>query len=243
MRRLGEDVEMTQTMTKNGTALRGAILVLTAALLAGCSGGDNSYFPKRTGYYTPPQRNEVAVSDFSHVILLEAGQRSLSPVQVDGLNQFLTLNGRTDGDYVEIRTQLGNGGTRSRNGTIAADLRQSFIRSGYAPSHVDTVNAFDSGNRIEIAIRRYDVVLPDCSGELKRAETGFGNEPIGRRNLGCSNERNFGLMLADPRDLDGERGIAPSTGQREYEAIDRYRRDAVKELDDGSEGSMEITVQ
>lgn len=221
-----------------------AVLVM-AASLAACAAGDEGYFPERTGYLSPPPRTETAMTGLTYSMPLVRGQTSLDQQQIRGLNQFLALNGQGDGDHIEIRTRTGQaiGTPVSYNEMIAENLRQSFIRGGYAPSNIRIVNASDNANQIDVVIERYEAILPDCSHELLEPNNPWLNEPVGLRRLGCSNERNLGLMIADPRDLTGDRELAPEDGQRAVDAYGRYRRGEITPLEDSGGGGVEIELQ
>ena len=204
---------------------------LTALLLAACS-SDGDYFPQRDGYIDAPQRNAVEVVERDHRIDLSPGQSSLTSVQIDSLNAFLASHGRDYGDHIEIYTTLasGLGQGRTRNAMIVDELRSAFIRGGYLSTRIHLINQADSSDSLRVAIQRYSVVLPDCSIEAEKAESGWTNEPVAMRPLGCANERNLGLMVADPRDLAGHRNLGHASGVRESEAIIRYNTDSVKDL-------------
>ena len=220
------------------TLFRTMMLVAATSLLAACA-GEGSYFPERTGYIEPTQPNEVSVTGLDHTIQLSPGQTSLAPAQVGELNEFLALNGRGDGDRIEIRTRLGNTGQASSpNANIASDLRKSFIRGGYLPSQVETYNDYVSASTIHISIKRYEVLVPDCGTEWV-GDTSVRNEPTGLRSLGCSNERNLGLMIADPRDLTGERELSPADSERSIRAVKSYRAGEASDLDAGGGGGAE----
>lgn len=206
-------------------------VVAGTALLAAC-GTNNNYMPPRTGYIEVPPRTTTTLTSLNYRVELGRGQTALTRAQIDGLNRFLAANGETDGDHIEIRTAALAG--PGRNAAIADALRGSFLAGGYAPSRVEIVEAAGYGDVVEVVIQRYAIILPDCSQDIER-DAGmmeWSDEPVNIRKLGCSNEYNFGLMLADPRDLDGGRALGNAAGYREVGAVQRYRTDKVKELKD-----------
>jgi pilus assembly protein CpaD len=217
-------------------------MVAAPLLLAACS-TNNTYMPPRTGYIEPPQRVTASLTSLNYRIELGRGQTALTRAQVDGLNRFLASNGETDGDHIEIRTAAMAG--PGRNAAIADTLRGSFLAGGYTPSRVQIVDTPGYGDVVEVTIQRYTVQLPDCSHDIQREEglMAWSDEPTNLRRLGCSNETDLGLMIADPRDLHGGRPTGDAAGYREAEALKRYRTDEVKELKDvstkstGSSGS------
>lgn len=212
--------------------LRSAGLAASVAglLVAGCSHETNTYLPPRNGYIDPPARASTTLTSLNFRIELGRGQTALTRAQIDSLNRFLASNGQADGDHVEIRTMSGP----LRNEAIADALRNSFVAGGYAPSRVEIVETPGQADVVEVTIQRYAVVLPDCASEVHR-DPGimqWSDEPVSTRKLGCSTEYNFGLMLADPRDLAGGRDLGPAVGYHEVGAVQRYRTDKVKELKD-----------
>ncbi|MBI1180455.1 MAG: hypothetical protein GC201_07835 [Alphaproteobacteria bacterium] len=210
-------------------ALLPAIACGVGLVLAGCSGNER-YFPQRTGYIDQPQRNQVSLQTYSQRLRLDPMQTRLTREQVDALNTFLATNGQADGDHLEIRTAMAT--RNQRNAAVAADLRQSFLAGGYAPSKVELVDVPQDAAEIEVVINRYSVVLPDCTNDVRKPSgiQNMGSEPIGLRVFGCSTERDLGLMIADPRDLAGGQHTGPSPGYREADAVLRYRKGEVKEL-------------
>ncbi len=224
------------TIDRPVTFLRTACLAagILTLLVAGCSHEKNTYLPPRDGYVVPPVRATASLTSLEFRMELGRGQTALTRAQIDGLNRFLASNGQADGDHIEIRTMVSGGPLR--NATIADSLRGSFIAGGYAPSRVELIETPGHADVVEVTIQRYTVVLPDCSHEVSR-EPGimqWSDEPVGSRKIGCSNEYDLGLMIADPRDLAGGRDIGEAPGYHEVGAVQRYRSDKVKELKDTS---------
>jgi pilus biogenesis lipoprotein CpaD len=204
---------------------------LSALALTACDRTTNTYFPPRHGYLEITPRNEVSLATSQHRLDLDRVQTRLNRTQIDRLNVFLAGLGEEEGDHIEIRTALTGG--PQRNAAIADDLRRSFVSGGYAPSRVRVIEVPQMRDTVEVVLLRYTVVLPDCSHEVSRLSgiQGWSDEPVGERALGCNNERNLGLMIADPRDLSGDRELAPSPGYRESDAVQRYRLDKIKEIE------------
>jgi pilus assembly protein CpaD len=207
------------------------LLVLGPAIvLAGCDAKESAYYPPRTGYVTQPERVSTSLETFSHRLALTPAQARLGREQIESLNLFLARTGEANGDHIEIRTSLA---TRAgRHLAIAKDLRQSFIAAGYLPSRVEIMDVPGMGDEVAIHVQRYTVILPKCEQEIRDPGgiQSWGSEPVGVRALGCSNERNLGLMIADPRDLEGGRTLKASSGYREADAVLRYRQDKIKEI-------------
>lgn len=211
-------------------------MAVSAFALTAC-GTNNSYMPPRTGYLDAPPRPTAAQTSLNYRIELGRGQAALTRAQIDGLNRFLAANGETDGDHIEIRTAAMSG--PGRNTTIADALRSSFLAGGYAPSRVEIIDMSGYADVVEVSIQRYVVQLPDCGHDVVRKGPlmSWSDEPVDIRRLGCSNEYNFGLMVADPRDLQGGRPLDDAAGYHEVGAVQRYRTDQVKALVKTSTGT------
>jgi pilus assembly protein CpaD len=223
---------MTLNHTIHGFRTIGLALGVIAgtALVAAC-GPNNTYFPVRSGYIEAPPRVSASLSSLNYRMELGRGQTALTRAQIDGLNRFLGTNGEADGDHVEIRTSLTSG--PNRNGAIAGALRDSFLAGGYAPSRVEIIETADHGDVVEVVIQRYTAMIPDCGQEISRPAgmMEWSDEPVSIRKLGCSNEADLGLMVADPRDLAGGRQLGDSPGYHDAAVVKRYRDDKVKVLE------------
>jgi pilus assembly protein CpaD len=221
---------MSNTVLTSRSSVLALVTLGLAGALIGCDAKESAYYPPRTGYVAQPERVSASVETFSHRIALSPNQARLGREQIEAVNRFLVQTGEADGDHIEIRTSVT---TRAgRHLAVAKDLRQSFMAGGYMPSRVQIVDVPGMGDEIAVQVQRYAVNLPECTGEVREPKgiQGWGSEPVGVRAFGCSNERNLGLMIADPRDLEGGRPLRASTGYRESDAVLRYRQDKVKEL-------------
>ena len=72
---------------------------------------------------------------------------------------------------------------------------------------------------------RATAIEPDCPG-YNEPVTSF--DRFGRPNMaiGCANEINLGLMVADPNDLVRGRPLAPADAERSALAVQKYRTDS-----------------
>lgn len=86
-----------------------------------------------------------------------------------------------------------------------------------------------------LQVTTYVALAPDCTAWSDIYSGWYQNSPTAA--LGCSNQRNLALMLADPRDLLQGRETVPADGQRMAGAIQRYRADKVKPFAKGNSTS------
>jgi pilus assembly protein CpaD len=83
------------------------------------------------------------------------------------------------------------------------------------------------GESVEVVATTYAVRLPNCPDWSRDPAFDARNLPLA--NLGCATAVNLGLMIADPADLVRGRGLGPADGEREAEAIERYRTGKVQQ--------------
>ena len=89
-----------------------------------------------------------------------------------------------------------------------------------------------------LQVTTYVALAPDCQAWSDIYSGWYQNSPT--EALGCSNQRNLALMLADPRDLIQGRETVPADGQRMAGAVQRYRADKVKPFVKGNSTSAFI---
>lgn len=215
------DKQQTQISTLPKLALAAAL----ALSVASCgSGSFTEQLSNRSGFMDPPPQNEVTVTPYAHAVDLAAGQSRLNGNQNASLSSFLAQVGRDRGDHYEIRTAFTGGDSvqSERNNKIARDLRKSFIAQGVYANRIQLVNISEYSSKLELVIRRYTVITPACGVVDVNLSSGFDDEPLRDRSLGCSNEYNLGKMLADPRDLVGGRSLDPAMAEREIIGQRRY---------------------
>lgn len=72
-----------------------------------------------------------------------------------------------------------------------------------------------------VRFRAWTAEVPDCGDWRGQRAMQESNQPWA--NFGCANQRNLGLMVADPRDLLRARSMDPRDGNRPARVIDAYR--------------------
>ena len=205
-----------------------AALAVIGMFLTACDGQSmNSDLADRSNYLEPAPKNEVTATPLTHTVSLDPGQNALSSRQNVDMSLFLEQVGRDRGDHYEIRTSYVTG---SGNSKIATDLRNSFISQGVMADRIQLVHMASYEQQLELVVRRYTVISPNCPVEEVRFGDSNRNEPVRTRKLGCSNEYNLGRMVADPRDLVGGRPIQSANGEMNSGAVERYRARETEDL-------------
>ena len=132
-----------------------------------------------------------------------------------------------------IRTVAGLGRDTTPHVTVTGPLLAAPARSavasllgaaGVPPENITF--APDQTGAPALQVTTYVALAPDCVAWSDIYSGWYQNSPTPA--LGCSNQRNLALMLADPRDLVQGRETVPADGQRMAGAVQRYRADRVK---------------
>ncbi len=193
-----------------------------------------------------PKELEVERAQYRHVVHFDTDQATIAGGERDRLLAFLhsvdlgprdTL--RLDGHADERASDLYNLDLAARR----VQAVESFLRErGVEVAHVQrssygeldprapgsTAEAWRANRRVELVVERHVVVLPPCPDWSRQSGTDFANLP--HSNYGCAVRTNLGLMVAEPRDLEHGRQLAPADGTHAAEAIVRYRTGKVYDL-------------
>ena len=212
--------------------LRRSAGIAALALLAGCADSD----PGLIGYaewkqMDPPPRLEVRDAPVVHAINFAPGATRLSETEAGAIAGFLTAEEVGPGERVMLEApSAGTADTDrivQRLGSVRSLLEEQGIAVSMAPPAAPGTLGPD---QVRLITTRATAVNPDCPGynvpvsEFDR----FGRPNL---NMGCSNEINLGLMVADPNDLVRGRPLAPADAERSALAVQKYRT--------GSEGESE----
>lgn len=178
------------------------------------------------GYWSEaqsPKQIRVELARLSHDVALPPSG-ALAAAETAALDAFLARHDVGFGDRVTVAAA-------NRNpAAVTAYLRKQGIVAD-AGEAMDIPAGAPSGT-VRVQVERHIVVPPNCPDWRKPGTADYGNAPMG--NLGCATAVNFGVMLADPRDLIQGRAPGDADGTASAAAVQRYRADKVKALPKGS---------
>lgn len=195
-----------------------------------------------------PKELEVERAQYRHAVYFDTDRTELKARERDELLTFLRTVNLEPGDSIRIEGHADERASDLYNLDLAArraEAVKDFLRAqglGRVEVHQSAYGervpaapgsseeAWRQNRRVEVVVERHLVVLPPCPDWSRRSGTDFANEP--HTNFGCAVRTNLGLMVAEPRDLERGRGLGPADGVREAEAIARYRRGEVIELEE-----------
>lgn len=196
------------------------IPLVSAALslgLAGCS------LPTEPPAEIAPEKNRVEVerSLYSHTVAFEEGESGISPDARWEFERFLRETGADRSATIVVtaaRTYPGELSDQRRH-AVERLLREKGFRPSPQDELLDPHPEADADVLVRVA--RYHVVLPECPDYSRAIIGGYHNLPSS--NFGCADQRNLGLMVANPRDLLRGRDLGPADGERQGRAVRAYR--------------------
>jgi pilus assembly protein CpaD len=219
---------MRPTRSSGTRALTVKLLAATAAALslAGCKTLDD---PTRVAGWTlvdSSQRHPILVSQepTTHLVRVTRNSNGLSAAQRAQLVDFSNHYRATDAGNSRLVVAVPSGGANEVSAmTAVAEIRRLLTDQGFEESTI-SVEAFNAEGAKDAPIRvsylRYIAEPPQC-GDWS---TNLANEPtnLPYPNLGCANQRNLGVMVANPADLLGPRSQTERSGERRDQVWNKY---------------------
>lgn len=209
-------------------SLAAKLLLASAAslALAGCKTMDD---PTRVAGWTlidSSQRHPILVSQepTTHLIKIGRGAQGMSASQRAQLLNFATRYRLTDSGNSRLVVSVPSGGG-NEVGAMAAvnEIRSLLTDQGFSEPEI-SVEAYNAEGAPDLPIRvsylRYVAEPPQC-GDWS---TNLAYEPtnLPYPNLGCSQQRNLAVMVANPADLLGPRSETARSGERRDQVWGKY---------------------
>lgn len=201
------------------------------ALLAGCTSDPGLIPYAEWQQMEPPPRLEVRDAPVVHAVNFEPGATQLSKTESGAVAAFLAAEDVGPGERVMLEAPSAGTADTDRIAQRLIALRRALEEQGVSVAMAPPAAPGALGpDQIRLIASRATAVNPDCPGY---------NEPVSsydrfsrpNMNMGCSNEINLGLMIADPNDLVRGRPLAPADAERSALAVQKYRT--------GTEGESE----
>jgi pilus assembly protein CpaD len=199
-----------------------------AVALAGCKTTDD---PTRVAGWTlvdTSQRHPILVSQEPTVHMIRIGRsaRGMSPSQRAQLIGFVNTYRATDSGNSRLVVSVPSGGANEVPVMHAVgEIRSLLTDYGFSEPSI-SVEAYSAEGSIDAPIRvsylRYIAEPPQC-GDFS---TNLADEPMNLPypNLGCANQRNLGVMVANPADLLGPRSETARSSERRDQVWGKYVR-------------------
>lgn len=171
---------------------------------------------------TPENQAETIV--FEQRVAFDPGSALLDRGATADIDRLLREAAPTPGSVIRLSAAAPDGTatfdrlTLQRLESLRAALAVRGYETALADSDLARVAALDA-DEIGLTVTRVMAVLPDCS----QPQPLEPDPPVFERGFGCSNAYNFGLMVADPADLERGRPLDPADAERAALGIQRYR--------------------
>lgn len=102
-------------------------------------------------------------------------------------------------------------------------IRGKLLAAGVPENSIRLVSLPQlAGNVVTLRYERFNVLVPSCGDWSSHPGHNYSNDV--HSNFGCANQRNMGLMLADPADLQQMRDTQPTDTQNANRVMQRYRK-------------------
>jgi pilus assembly protein CpaD len=209
-------------------SLASTLLIATAGslTLGGCKTMDD---PTRVAGWTlvdSSQRHPILVSQepTTHLIRIGRGTHGLSTSQRAQLLSFADHYRVTDSGNSRLVVSVPSGGANEVSTMQAVgEIRSMLLDQGFTESAI-SVEAYSAEGAADPPIRvsylRYVAEPPQC-GDWS---TNLAYEPtnLPYPNLGCAQQRNLAVMVANPADLLGPRSETARSGERRDQVWGKY---------------------
>lgn len=208
------------------------------ALLGACnSSGELNYAQWKQ--MDPPPTLEVRRTPVVHTVNFEPDASDLSGAEAAALSEFLSTQELAQGEQIKVEAPSVGAADTERVAQRVEAVRSKIANQGIAvvinpPAAPGTLGA----DQVRVIASRIMAVNPDCPGYNQPVTYDRWSRP--NLKMGCSNEINFGMMVADPHDLVRGRELAPADGEQTGVAIQRYRTGTTGQQQGG--GASPITV-
>lgn len=203
-------------------------------VLAACSSDEDQLVPM-----VQPKQLKVDYTELKQPVDFVHNSAKLAPGEGERLRAFLSSSGVTPDDHVYLETASDDRLAAQRIGSVSRELDQRGIGAKVLPASERDVGV----DSLLVKVERYVVTLPNCPDWTKSPYQSHDNQVAS--NYGCATVTNFGLMVADPRDLVVGRTLGPAEGDPAIAAIERYRAGKPKDLPGagGGGGYSPVTIQ
>ncbi|HRH20723.1 MAG TPA: CpaD family pilus assembly lipoprotein [Brevundimonas sp.] len=191
------------------------LLAVGSTVLAGCGTPASGLGPEPL---TPLSRWQLRVEPQMDQIALAVHDNGLSAAQRTAL-AGLALRARQDQTAeIVVEAPSGEDPAALQMAWAAAEA----LRPSGTPVRISAYAAPDPRAPIVVGYARLQAVTYDCSRQWGSLTRHADNGPA--QGLGCATISNMAAQIADPRDILGQRPMAPSDASRRTVVIQHYRQ-------------------
>jgi pilus assembly protein CpaD len=206
------------------------VVALLSVATAGCQ--HDQAGPQVAGWtlVDPEQRHPILVSQQPANLNLHisANADGLTPMQRARVVEFAGRSKASDSGNSRIVISAPGGSANESAAMQAADeARQLMLDGGYSETSI-SVEAYHAEGRdapLRVSYMRYVAEAPNCGQDWSEnlART-YQNTPY--PNMGCAEQRNLAVMVANPADLLGPRTMTSRDANRRDDMYSKYVKGA-----------------
>lgn len=222
---------MTIRAPGHGGRLAGAGKLLAACAVLALAGCKTTEDPTRVAGWTlvdPSERHPILVSQqpTSDVLRIARGSNGLSPAQRARLLDFANHFRATDAGNSRLVIEAPSGAANEVSTMRAVgEIRSLLADQGFGESTI-SVQAYNAADQTDPPIRvsylRYVAQAPQCGDWSTNLAYDPMNLPY--QDLGCANQHNLAVMVANPSDLVTPRSETARSSERRDVTWSKYVR-------------------
>jgi pilus assembly protein CpaD len=176
----------------------------------------------------PPQdyraKFPLSVRGETVVLPLPVGDPQAPFANTDERGLSLLVNSYLDRGHgpltVAARSPLGADETRAR--VLLDTVYDRLVAAGVPASSIRLMLSDEgAADAVTVSYQRYSVAVPTCGDWSARSSFNPYNQV--HSNFGCAQQRNLGLMVADPADLIRMRETEPTDAQNSNRVVQKFR--------------------
>jgi pilus assembly protein CpaD len=127
-----------------------------------------------------------------------------------------------DGGRGQLTIEAAAGNRAEEN--AADQMRNLLLKEGLRPQEIAIATGGAGDGAIRLSYESSVAMAPDCENWSSNATYNWPN--LTHSNYGCSIQRNLGLMVSDPGDLDTAKPMTGADGDRNAASVLNYRKAA-----------------
>lgn len=192
--------------------------VIALALTAGCKHIENPARVAGWALVDPTERHPIMVSQEPTTLKIHvpAGSAGLNPRQRAEVMHFANQYRISDAGNGKVVIAVPSGAANEVSAMHAVeDIRHLLDEEGFARTDVAVDAFYDDHNPqppIRLSYTRYVAEGPECGSFPDNLASQSDN--LSYQDLGCTTQRNFAAMVANPADLLGPRTSTPRSAER-----------------------------
>lgn len=207
-------------------SLLGLSCLITTLLLNGCADpafgtGDSAF------------KNHLSYGDSHYQVDYKKGQNLLTENQKKNLQKKLAPMNHVESVFISECSTTGNTQLAKQH---VAEVEKIIMHSGLSATSVkapakSNINAQDC---VRLTMRKSYLTPPTCP-DIGKVGSDYSHISS---NFGCSTERNLGLMIANPKDLDPSYGLDNIRTESQVHGVERYNNGGRITINDDSTTSV-----